>query len=60
MTDTDQLLRIGEAARELQVSVETLRRWESQGKISGVRSLGNQRRFTRAEVERVQAEASAA
>ena len=44
---------IGEAARALGVSVATLRRWESQGKITAVRTPGDQRRFPVAEIERI-------
>ena len=46
-----EYLPIGEAARVLGVSVDTLRRWESEGRISAIRTLGNQRRFGRADVE---------
>lgn len=59
MTDTHtyeqaaDLLPIGDAARMLGVSVPTIRRWESEGKIAGTRTLGNQRRFSRNEIERV-------
>jgi excisionase family DNA binding protein len=49
----DELISIGDAARQLGVSVETIRRWEHEGKIAGTRTLGNQRRFTKAEVARV-------
>ena len=40
MADT---VRIGEAAKLLGVRVETLRRWEAEGKITLVRSEGGQR-----------------
>ncbi len=46
-------LTIGEAARILGVSVETLRRWDADGKIDAVRTPGGQRRFVRAAVERL-------
>lgn len=46
---------IGEAARALGVSVATLRRWESTGKITAVRTPGDQRRFPVSEIERVKA-----
>lgn len=65
MQDTDtyeqpgDLLPIGDTARLLGVSVPTIRRWESEGKIAGTRTLGGQRRFTRAEIERVKAGAAA-
>ena len=46
-------LSIGEVAQQLGVSVDTIRRWESQGKISGTRTLGDQRRFPQSEVDRI-------
>jgi excisionase family DNA binding protein len=45
-----ELLPIGETARALGVSVDTIRRWESDGKLNATRTLGNQRRFRRAYV----------
>lgn len=64
MTDRDtyaepEYLSIGEAARLLGVSVETVRRWERDDRIACIRTLGNQRRFTREEVERVKSGAAA-
>ena len=53
------LMPIGDAARELGVSVETVRRWDRQGLIQSSRTLGGQRRYARAEIERVKAEAAA-
>lgn len=59
MTNTDNaegpedLLPIGDTARLLGVSVPTVRRWESEGKISGTRTLGGARRFARSEIDRV-------
>lgn len=52
---TDQELTISEAAKALGVSIQTLRRWESQGKISARRTLGDQRRFPISEIERAKA-----
>lgn len=46
-------LPIGAAARALSVSVDTLRRWEAEGKITSTRTLGGQRRYTPAEITRV-------
>ena len=51
MVAPDDLLTTGEAAAELQVSVQTVRRWERQGDLRAVRTPGNQRRFRRSEVE---------
>jgi len=50
---SEDLLPIGDAARLLGVSVPTIRRWQAEGKIVGTRTLGGQRRFARAEIERV-------
>lgn len=48
--------RIGEAARLLGVRVETLRRWERDGKIRTARTAGGQREVLAAEVARLLAE----
>ena len=48
--------RIGEAAGLLGVRVETLRRWESEGKIRFTRTEGGQRRVPPEEVARLLAE----
>ncbi|MDV7391283.1 MerR family DNA-binding transcriptional regulator [Arthrospira platensis SPKY1] len=47
------MLTIGQAARQLSVSVETLRRWEAAGKISATRSAGGQRLFDPADIARI-------
>lgn len=49
-SDPDELIAIGLAARLASVSVDTLRRWESDGKIAAVRTAGGQRRFRRSDV----------
>jgi molybdopterin-binding protein len=46
-------LTIGEAARELGVSADTLRRWDRAGKLRTERDERNRRRVPRAEVERL-------
>ncbi len=46
-------MRIGRAAEVLGVSVATLRRWETEGKLSSVRSAGGQRRVALAEIDRL-------
>ena len=48
--------RIGEAARALGVRVETLRRWEREGKLRVERTSGGQRTVPAAEVARLLAE----
>ena len=46
-------LSLGEAARALGVSVDTLRRWDRAGKLASHRDERNRRRVARAEVERL-------
>ena len=48
--------RIGEAAAILSVRVETLRRWEREGKLKTTRTAGGQRLVPAAEVARTLAE----
>jgi molybdopterin-binding protein len=48
--------RIGEAAAMLGVRVETLRRWERDGKLTSTRTGGGQRLVAAAEVARLLAE----
>ena len=50
------LIRVGLAAEMLGVSVETLRRWESDGRLTTTRSEGGQRLVDLAEVTRLLAE----
>ena len=44
---------IGEAARELGVSVDTLRRWDRTGRIRTSRDRANRRVIARSEIERL-------
>jgi molybdopterin-binding protein len=44
---------LGEAARAIGVSVDTLRRWDRAGRLNTVRDARNQRRVPRSEVERL-------
>ncbi|HYH91601.1 MAG TPA: TOBE domain-containing protein [Candidatus Saccharimonadales bacterium] len=57
MSDTDRIpphrLRVGQAAEMLQVSVETLRRWEANGRVRMERSDGGQRLIHIDEVSRL-------
>jgi molybdopterin-binding protein len=46
-------LTLGEAARAIGVSVDTLRRWDRAGRLQTVRDARNQRRVPRGEVERL-------
>lgn len=45
--------RIGEAAAMLGVRVETLRRWEREGRLASSRTPGGQRRVSASEVARL-------
>ena len=49
-------LRVGQAAEMLQVSIETLRRWENEGRLRVTRSSGGQRLVPVSEVTRLLAE----
>src|SRR5829696_4833735 len=49
-------IRIGEAAEMLGVSVESLRRWEKDGRLNVVRTTGRQRLVPMAEVQRLMAQ----
>jgi molybdopterin-binding protein len=49
----DQGLLLGEAARAIGVSQDTLRRWDREGKIRTKRDGANRRRVPRREVERL-------
>jgi len=46
-------LTLGEAAKELGMSADTLRRWDRAGKLRSTRDAQNRRRVPRAEVERL-------
>lgn len=50
---TDDGLRIGQAAALLGVSVDTVRRWEDEGRIELARSAGGQRLVPVDEVQRL-------
>jgi molybdopterin-binding protein len=50
---SDEYLRIGQAAGVLGVSVDTLRRWEQEGRLTLARSEGGQRRVALADVRRL-------
>jgi molybdopterin-binding protein len=49
-------LRVGQAAEMLQVSVDTLRRWEAEGRLTMQRSTGGQRIVPVPEITRLLAE----
>ena len=58
--DRDAQMRIGEAAAMLGVSVESLRRWERDGRLRIVRTSSGQRLIPVSEVQRLLAERRAA
>ena len=49
---TERTVAIGEAARALGVSVDTLRRWDREGRLRVVRDASNRRRVPVSEIER--------
>jgi molybdopterin-binding protein len=49
----DDGLTLGDAARAIGVSTDTLRRWERAGKLHTTRDAANRRRVPRREVERL-------
>lgn len=51
--DDDRTMRIGQAAELLGVSVETIRRWEADGRLTTARSSGGQRLVQIADVSRL-------
>ena len=53
MPPRDQGLLLGDAARALGVSADTLRRWERAGKLRTSRDAANRRRVSKKEVERL-------
>jgi molybdopterin-binding protein len=50
--DVSELLRIGEVAKALGVSIDTLRRWDADGRVTFVRR-GNQRMLPAADLGRL-------
>jgi excisionase family DNA binding protein len=51
MKKDKNLLSISEAAKFLGVSIDTLRRWDSKGKLNAVRSFGGHRYFFKQQLE---------
>jgi len=49
----DRMLPIGDAARALGISVDTLRRWERDGRVATERDAANRRQVSEAEVRRL-------
>jgi molybdopterin-binding protein len=53
VTSTREVYSVSEAARALGISLDTLRRWDRQGRIKTTRDRGNRRQVSAAEVERL-------
>jgi molybdopterin-binding protein len=53
VTATREVYSVSEAARALGISLDTLRRWDRQGRIITTRDRGNRRQVSAAEVERL-------
>ena len=53
MQNKPERLGIGNSAKLLGVSVDTLRRWEKKGKVTSHRSPGGHRYFLRSDLEKV-------
>lgn len=51
--NTSNWLTIGQAAKHLGVSRDTLRRWEKKGKLKAVRSPTNRRYYTKRQLEEI-------
>ena len=47
----EELISIGEAAEMLDVSIDTLRRWDESGKLKAVRSEGGHRNYRKHDIE---------
>jgi len=55
-SDSRATLRIGDVARELGVTIGTVRRWSNNGTLRVARLPSGQRRYSVADVERVRRE----
>ncbi|QBC87350.1 MerR family transcriptional regulator [Mycobacterium avium] len=55
---SDELISPGEAAALLGVHVDTVKRWERDGRISSLRTPLNHRRYRRGDVEKLLTEAA--
>lgn len=51
-----EVMTVSEAARELEVSAQTVREWADKGKLPTIRTSSGQRIFQRVDVERVRLE----
>lgn len=49
--DAQSLLTITEASRSLGISTDTLRRWEQEGRVKPIRTVGGHRRYSQADID---------
>ncbi len=49
----NELITTNQAAEYLGVTPKTLRRWESEGKIKAIRTLGGHRRFYKSDLDQL-------
>lgn len=54
------LVPIGTAAAELGVSIETLRRWEAEGRVASIRTIGGHRRYRLEDLDALRAKHTSA
>jgi len=54
-----QLYSAGEAAKRLGISLDTLRRWDREGRIETTRDSGNRRLVAAAEIDRLRGDSAA-
>jgi excisionase family DNA binding protein len=52
-TEQEDLISIGEAAEYLGVSIDTLRRWETKGRIAPIRSPGGHRYYKKHDLDQL-------
>jgi molybdopterin-binding protein len=57
-TDANSHVKLGDAARALDVSVDTLRRWDRKGKLHTIRDEHGRRMVPRAEIDRLSGHAT--
>jgi excisionase family DNA binding protein len=50
----DRLISIGKASTLLDVSIQTLREWDTEGKLKAVRTEGGHRRYRLSDIQRLQ------
>ena len=58
MSEQERDYSLGEAARAIGVSVDTLRRWDAAGKLETVRDESDRRRVPASEIERLRPQPS--